>query len=100
MSWLVWVLPIGLFWPVASIYLGGMLELQGGGPARQLIGLLVSLVAFLLLWWVLGRLLAPVGPVLGKVVLATLLSVIAMPVLIYVGYRVVGIRVVRAAEVH
>lgn len=100
MSWLIWVLPIGLFWPVAALYLGGMRELQGGGPARQLIGLLVSLVAFLLLWWVLGRLLVPVGPVLGRVVLPTLLSVIATPVLVVGGYRLVGIKVVRAVEAH
>jgi len=100
MSWLVWVLPIGLFWPVAAIYLGGMRELQGGGPVRQLIGLLVSLVAFLLLWWVLGRLLSPVGPVLGRVVIPTLLSVIALPALVMVGYRLVGVRVVHAAEAH
>jgi hypothetical protein len=94
-AWLVWILPIGLFWPIAALYLGGMLELKGGKPLIEMIGLVLCYVLSLGVWWVLRKLLTPIGPKLGAIVLPTLLMLAALPLILIVGYRLVGIRLVR-----
>jgi hypothetical protein len=96
MSWLAWLLPLGFFWPIAAIWLGGLIEVRGGSPARQLLGLLAGFGVFLLVWWGLGRVLMPVGPVLGGVLLPTALALAAMPVLLWTGYRIVGLPLERS----
>jgi hypothetical protein len=95
-AWLVWVLPISLFWPIAALYLGGMFEVKGASPLRELIGLAVSFVLALAVWWGLTKALAPIGPVMGAIVLPTGLMLAALPVILMIGYRLVALRLVRS----
>jgi hypothetical protein len=91
-----WLFPAGIFWPVAALFLGGMMELRGGTGFRQVLGLLICFGEFLLAWWLLGKLATPLGPIMGVVVPLLLASAVT-PLLLVVGYRVVGIRLERAA---
>lgn len=95
-AWLVWLLPIGLFWPITALYLGGMLEVRGGKPLRELAGLTLGFLLALLVWWGLTKALAPIGPVLGAILLPTGVMLAALPVILMVGYRLIGLRLVRS----
>ena len=95
-AWLVWVLPIGLFWPIAALYLGGLLELSGGKPLRELLGLIVGFALSLLVWWGLSKALGAIGPVLGAILLPTGLMLIGLPLILTLGFRLVGLRLVRS----
>ncbi|HET9515533.1 MAG TPA: hypothetical protein VFO95_16495 [Gemmatimonadales bacterium] len=95
-GWLVWVLPIGLFWPIAALYLGGMFEVKGASPLRELIGLALSFVLALAVWWGLTKALAPIGPVMGAIVFPTGLMLAALPVILLIGYRLAALRLVRS----
>ena len=94
-AWLVWLLPVGLFWPIAAIYLGGLFDLRGGKPVMELVGLVLSFLLTVAVWWALGKALGSIGPILGAIVLPTLLTLAILPLILVLGYRVIGIRVVR-----
>ncbi len=101
MPWIMWLVPVGLFWPTAAIWLGGLREPTGGTAGRQLLGLGASFVVFLVVWWGLGRLFATVGgSVFGGVILPTLLALAGMPFLLTAGYRLVGLRLRSAVPAH
>jgi hypothetical protein len=93
-----WLVPAGLYWTVAALYLGGIAEPKGGTPFRQVIGLVDGFILFMLLWWGLGRLLASIGPVLGGVILPLAVALLALPWILLVGFRVVGVRIEREAS--
>ncbi|MFQ5679500.1 MAG: hypothetical protein ACE5HP_08570 [Gemmatimonadota bacterium] len=94
-----WLIPIGLFWLLASLYLGGMnVQISGGSGVRQTLGLIETFVLFLLLWWASGRLLGGTGPFLGEILLPTAISVVAIPLLARVGFRMWGVRISRGAR--
>lgn len=89
-----WLIAISLFWLLTSLYLGGLdVEIEGGGGVRQTIGLVDSFVLFLLVWWLLRQALSGLGPVVGGVLLPSALSVLALPLLIRVGFRLMGVKV-------
>lgn len=92
MSWLAWLVLGGFFLPIAALWLGGMIEPATGNGFRQVLGLLLGVAVFLVVWAILSRLLTPIGPVLGRFVLPTLLALVATPGVLIVGYRLVGIR--------
>lgn len=96
-AWLVWILPIGLFWPITALHLGGLLELTGDvRPFKELIGLVLCFLLALAIWWGLTKALAPVGPVLGAILLPTGIMLLALPVILMIGFRLVGLRLVRS----
>ncbi len=89
-----WLVPICVFWILEAMYLGGWpLDVQGGSPVRQVIGLVDSFVFFLLVWWVLGLILGSFAGLFGRVVLATGLSVLALPLITWLGFRIMGVRI-------
>lgn len=92
-DWLVWILPIGLFWPITSLHLGGLLALKGAvTPLKELLGLLLGFVLALGIWWGLTKALAPIGPVLGAILLPTGVMLAALPFILMIGFRLVGLR--------
>lgn len=89
-----WVIAISLFWFLSAVYLGGLnVEIEGGGGTRQVIGLIDSFVLFLLLWWLLRQALGGIGPIVGGVLLPSALSVLALPLIYRVGFRLLGVKV-------
>lgn len=93
---LEWLIPICLFWLAAAIYLGGMsVDVVSGTGLRQVLGLMATFGLFLVAWKLLGFLLRPVAPVLGDLVLPTILSTLLLPLISRAGFGVFGVRVRR-----
>lgn len=91
-----WLIAISLFWLLSAVYLGGLnVEIEGGGGFRQTMGLIGSFVLFLLLWWLLRRLLGDLGPVVGDILVPSALAVLALPLLTRLGFRLLGVTVRR-----
>jgi len=50
----VWLIPISLFWILAAVYFGGFnISIVGGSGFRQVLGLLVTYLLFLVAWGLL-----------------------------------------------
>jgi hypothetical protein len=93
---LEWLTPICFFWLAAAIYLGGMaVDVEGGSGLRQILGLLVTFVLFLVVWKVWSLLLGGIAPVLGDLVLPTVLSALLLPLVSRAGFGLMGVRVRR-----
>lgn len=93
---LEWLIPVCFFWMAAAIYLGGMaVDVEGGNGARQVMGLLVTFVLFLVTWKILGLVLGGVAKVLGDLVLPTIVSALLLPILSRAGFGLLGVRVRR-----
>jgi hypothetical protein len=56
----------------------------------------VGFVLTLGVWWGLTKALAPIGPALGAVVLPTVVALAALPIILMIGFRLVGLRMVRS----
>jgi hypothetical protein len=95
-----WLAAFCLFWIVSSIYLGGLdVELEGGSGFRQFLGLIALLVLFMALWRLLASLLGGLGGLPG-VVLPFGVTVLAMPLLARLSFRLMGVKVQRGAAAH
>lgn len=91
---MVWLIPISVFWTFAALYLGGLnIEFEGGGGARQVLGLLVTFVVFLLVWSGLRVVLGGIGAVVGGVLLPTALAILSLPVCSRLGFGLFGTRI-------
>ena len=96
-----WLVPICLFWTLIALYLGGWpVEVVGGGPVRQLTGMFNSFILYLALWGGLRALLGGIGGLLWGAVMPTVFATLALPVLVWGGYMVMGVRVQRGESPH
>lgn len=96
---MVWLVPITLFWTLTALYVGGMVEATGGGPVRQILALLVSFVLFLVAWGVLRIPFGSMHPIL-HLAIPSVLSVIALPLVVRLGHMGLGIRLRADSLVH
>ncbi len=97
-----WLIPIGVFWVIAAVQFGGLLDAENGSGPRQLLGLLATLAIYVGLVAVLRLALGGLGLV-GRVILPTALPLLVLGWLGRVGFRLVGVRLKRArfsAEAH
>ena len=91
---LEWLIPIGLFWIIAAIYLGGYpLEFENGSGPKEILGLLVTFVLFLGIWAGLRTALGGVGGFIGRVALPTLVVAVGFGWLARAAFRVAGVRI-------
>lgn len=98
---LEWLIPMCAFFPFVALYLGGLrIDLSGGRGVQQVLGLLLTFVVYLVVWRVLHAALAGVGPILGGVVLATVVTTLLLPLEARLGYLVVGVRLKRLTAAH
>lgn len=96
---LEWLIPIGLFWIVAAIYLGGYpLEFENGSGPREILGLLLTLVLFVGVWAGLRAALGSVGGFIGRVAIPTLVVAIGFGWLARVAFRVTGVTIRRTGS--
>ena len=94
-----WLIPIGVFFPLMAIYLGGLrVQPAGGNGLRQVLGLVFTLVVYLLAWRLLRGALMGIGPVLGGILIPTIIAVLAFPIEARIGYLMVGIPLKKTAE--
>ena len=96
---LYWLVPVAVFWSVASTYLGGAsLKIEGGGAGRQMSGLILLFVSFLVVYRVFGLILPGiVGAGLGTIPLPLVLTSILLPFLAKVTFKVAGVNITRVA---
>ncbi len=96
-----WLVPICLFWTLAALYLGGFpVEVVGGNGFRQVMGVIDSYVLFILVWALLRAVLGGLGGLLWTAVVPTILASLALPLIIWAGYIVMGVRVQKGARPH
>lgn len=91
-----WLVPVSLFWALSALYLGGGHVRIEGGALRQFIGLLDTFVLYLVVWWVV-RMLARGAGVIPSILIATAIASLLLPVLSKVGFRIMGVRLSKAA---
>ena len=96
-----WLVPICLFWTLIAMYLGGWpVEVVGGGAVRQLTGTFNSFILYLAFWGGLRALLGGMGGLLWGVVLPTVIATLALPVLVWGGFMIMGVRVQKGESPH
>jgi hypothetical protein len=92
------VLPIALFWILAAVYLGGWaVELHGGTGFRQVIGLVLSFLLWVVAWRALHSVFGGFGEVLGGIVIATFVATLVLPGVCWLGYKMVGVSITKGA---
>ncbi len=97
---LIWLVPVAVFFTVASTYLGGMsVDVHGGGGVRQILGLLGTFVLYLLIFGVLRLVLGGLGGAIGGLALPLLGAVGTLPLTARVGFGVMGVKL-RKVEAH
>lgn len=98
---LAWLIPAGVFWVLASVYLGGMgVQVEGGSGLRQLLGLLATFVLFMGAYAGVRALTGGFAGVLGAVVLPLAISSLLLGLLARVGFRLLGVRIRKAEGSH
>lgn len=98
---LEWLIPVCAFFPFAALYLGALrIEPGGGRGLQQVLGLLLTFVVYLVVWRVLHALLAGLGPILGGVVLTTVVTTLGLPLEARAGYLIVGVKLKRTSSGH
>ena len=97
---LLWLVPIGVFFTVASTYLGGMsVDVEGGGGLRQVLGLIGTLVLYLVVFGVLRLVLGGFGGALGGLAVPLIGAVATLPLTARLGFGILGVKL-RRVEAH
>jgi hypothetical protein len=96
---IAWLAPIALFWTVSALYLGGFqLRIEGGGGLQHFIGLIATLVLYLVVYGVLHRLvLGSTGPILAALI-GCVACTLLLPILSRAGFMIVGVKIRSAAH--
>jgi hypothetical protein len=96
---LEWMVPVLLFWAVAPLYFGGMaVDIKGGSGLRQVLGLFLTYALFLVVWGLLHSLVGRAAGTVPGLLVATVVAILGLPIEARVGFRLVGARVQRTAE--
>lgn len=94
------LIPICLVWALAAVYLAGWdREVTGGGAVQQVLGLVITIALFETVWFGLHFALRGMG-FLGGALIPTAVGALAFPLLANVGFRILGMRVVKAEAHH
>ena len=96
-----WVAAVAMFWVIAALYLGGFrIRIEGGDGPRHVIGLVICFVLYLVAFAVLRMALAGQLGAVVSVIVAVPVAAALIPVLSRVAFRLVGVRISRAAAAH
>jgi hypothetical protein len=88
-------------WPILALAAEGTaLNRYRGTAARELLAVGFCCVAYLLLWIALDRILEAVAGVLAGIVASTVISLAAIPLLLYLGFKIFGVKAAEAGEAH
>ena len=95
-----WLVPVALFWALSALYLGGAaIRFEGADGPRQLIGLLLHFVAYLVIYGVLRAVLGGMlGPVFGGIVFPIIIASVLLPAAGKLAFRLVGVSIVSDAH--
>jgi hypothetical protein len=100
--WLRLLVPLTLIWPILALAAEGTsLRYYKGTAARELLALTFSIIAYGLLWFALHRVgLSLTGSEAAAIAAASLLSLLAVPVLLFLGYKVFGVKAEAGSAAH
>ncbi len=92
--WLLLLIPFTVFCPVVAVVAEGTaLSRYRATWGREVMALLFCLIAYFVVWFLLYELVGGIsGSDLAGVVAATILSMIAVIPLLFLGYKVFGVR--------
>lgn len=98
--WLRLLIPLTLIWPVLAVAAEGTrLRRYRASPLRELLALFFALVTYFGLWIVLSESIEAVtGSVAAAIVASTILSLLAVPLLLWLGYKVFAVKPGPGAE--
>ncbi len=83
------LIPLALVWPVMALAAEGTaLRNYRGRPVTELLGLFVAIILFFALWFGISGI---IGGTLG-IVAASLLAAALSPVLLFLGYKIFGVK--------
>ncbi len=96
------LIPLTLLWPVLALAAEGTaLRRYRATAARELGALFFAIVVFFALWIGADRALeAALGNVAAGLVVATLLSLLAVPLILLLGYKLFGVKPDQAHTSH
>lgn len=95
------ILPIALFWLLEALYLGGWpVDAHGGNGIKQVMGLLITSILWVVVWRVINMALVGFGPVLGGIVITSFVSAALLPVVNWIGFKMVGVSIKKVAAAH
>jgi len=95
------VLPIALFWLLEALYLGGWpVDAHGGNGIKQVMGLLITAVLWVVVWHAINMALVGLGAVLGGIVITSFVSAALLPVVNWIGFKIVGVSIRKVAAAH
>jgi hypothetical protein len=92
--WLRLLVPLTLLWPVLALAAEGTrLRSYRATPLRELLALLFCVVLYFGLWIGLDRLIeGATGSVAAGIVASTALSLLAVPLLLFLSYKIFGVK--------
>jgi hypothetical protein len=92
--WLRLLVPLTLLWPVLALAAEGTaLRRFRATPAKEMMAMLFCIVGYFALWIVLDWLVeALTGAAAAGIITATILSLGSLPLLLYLGFRIFGVR--------
>jgi hypothetical protein len=86
---------------MAAVYVGGFsLKIEGGSGLTQTLGVFATFALYLVAWALARMLLRGMVGAIPAVVFALLIATVLMPILVRVGFRVLGVRISKAAPAH
>lgn len=96
------LIPLTLLWPVLALAAEGTpLRRYRSTPARELGALLFCIVVFFAIWIGADRALeAALGSVAAGLVVATGLSLLAVPLVLLLGYKLFGVKPAPSQPAH
>ena len=100
--WLRLLVPLTLIWPVLALAAEGTrLRRYRATPLRELSSLALCIVIFFGVWIGLDRLANSLtGSAAAGIVAATILSLLCVPVLLFLSYRILGVGPAETDEGH
>ena len=92
--WLRLLVPLTLMWPVLALAAEGTsLNRYRATPARELLALAFCILTYFVVWVMLDLVVESVGGnVVISIIVATLLSLVAIPFLLFLGFKIFGVR--------
>jgi len=95
------ILPIALFWLLEAVYLGGWpVDAHGGSAFQQVLGLVLTGILWAVTWVALSKLLTGIGPVLGGIMLTSVVAAALLPLVNWIGFKIAGVSIRRAHAAH
>lgn len=89
------LLATGLFWVIASVQLGGLIDAEDGSGMQQVLGLIVTFVLYMLVFYGIRAVTGSLHPLLAFG-LPLAIPMLALGWIARAGFRVVGVKIVES----